>query len=260
MIPSRRSAAFTAWFAGHARGRIHKSFGRVFVRGLAGARELASRTPVLIVSNHTSWWDPLVLLHASEHLLGTEGHALMDAKNLRRLPFFSLVGAFGVDLDEPSDGAAAVRHAARLLDRPGRMVWVFPQGDERPITERPLGFRGGAAQVARVAKAAVTIPAAIRYEHAAEELPRLYLSFGAALPYERDVGAARASQEAAVLGEMDAIEASICGKSVDGEPFALAHRKDPAWPSVLAERMLAVMTAPRGLLLPAPRARRPDRS
>jgi 1-acyl-sn-glycerol-3-phosphate acyltransferase len=260
LIPSRRSAAFTAWFAGHARGRIHKSFGRVFVRGLARAREVAGRAPILVVSNHTSWWDPLVLLHASEHLLRTEGHALMDARNLRRLPFFSLVGAFGVDLDEPSDGAAAVRHAARLLDRPGRMVWIFPQGDERPITERPLGFRGGAAQVARVARSAVTIPAAIRYEHAAEELPRLYLSFGAALPYDRDVAAARASEEAAVLTEMSAIEASISGKSVEGDAFELVHRRDPAWPSVLAERMLAVMTTPRGLLLPAPRAARADRS
>ncbi len=260
MIPSRRSAAFTAWFAGHARGRIHRSFGRVFVRGLARARDIVKRAPILVVSNHTSWWDPLVLLHASAHLLGTEGHAMMDAKNLRRLPFFSLVGAFGVDLDEPSDGAAAVRHAARLLDRPGRMVWIFPQGDERPITERPLGFRGGAAQIARVARSAVTIPVAIRYEHAAEELPRLHLSFGPPLPYERDVTSARAAEEAAVVAEMDAIEASICGKSMKEDGFDLVHRKEPGFLSVLAERMLAFMTAPRGLLLPASRSRRVDRS
>lgn len=260
MIPSRRSAAFTAWFAGHARGRIHKSFGRVFVRGLAGAREIIARAPILIVSNHTSWWDPLVLLHASQHLLRTQGHAMMDAKNLRRLPFFSLVGAFGVDLDEPSDGAAAVRHAARLLDRPGRMVWIFPQGDERPISERPLGFRGGAAQVARVAKSAVTIPAAIRYEHAGEELPRLYLSFGAPLPYDRDVTSARAAEESAVLAEMEAIDATICRKSEARDGFELVHQRDPGWLAALAERMLAFMTAPRGPLLPAPRAPRADRS
>ena len=260
MIASRRSALFTAWFAGHARGRIHRGFGRVHVRGLAEAREIVARAPILIVSNHTSWWDPLVLLHASEHLLRTEGHAMMDAKNLRRLPFFSLVGAFGVDLDEPSDGASAVRHAARLLDRPGRMVWIFPQGDERPITERPLAFRGGAAQVARVAKSAVTIPAAIRYEHAGEELPRLYLSFGAPLPYERDVNAARASEEAAVLAEMATIDAAIQAKSEAQSGFELVHRRDPSWLSVLAERMLAFMTAPRAALPPALRARRADRS
>ena len=31
------------------------------------------------------------------------------------------------------------------------MVWVFPQGRERSVTERPLGFRAGSAEVARVA-------------------------------------------------------------------------------------------------------------
>lgn len=253
MIPSRRSRAFSAWFSSHARGRIQGAFGRVFVRGLARARELAGEAPLLVVSNHTSWWDPLVILHASEHLLGTEGHAMMDAKNLRRLPFFSLVGAFGVDLDRPSDGAASIRHAAKLLDRPGRLVWIFPQGDERPITERPLGFRGGAAHVARVAREAVTIPAAIRYEHAAEELPRLYLSFGERLPYEREVNASREAMESAVERELAAIDAAVCGRSVEGDPFDLIHRKDPPWTGTLAEKALSFLTAPRGLLLPSPK-------
>lgn len=259
MIESRKSRAFNAWFAGHARSRIAKTFGRVFVRGLAQAREHVASAPVLIVSNHTSWWDPLVILHASTHLLGTDGHALMDAKNLRRLPFFSLVGAFGVDLDKPADGAASVRYAARILDRPGRMVWIFPQGAERPITLRPLGFREGAAHVARVARRAVTLPAAIRYEHAAEELPRLYLSFGPALAYERDGAKARAAQEGAVTAELEAIDAAIKGDSVTGEAFELIHRRDPAWLGSVAERFLAAMTAPRSLMLLPPKERRGDR-
>ncbi len=249
MIPSRRSGPFSAWFASHARSRIQRSFGRVYVRGLARVRELATASPLLVVSNHTSWWDPLVILHASQHLLGTEGHAMMDAKNLRRLPFFSLVGAFGVDLDRPSDGASAIRHAARLLDRPGRLVWIFPQGDERPITE-PLTFRGGSAHVARVARGALTIPAAIRYEHAAEELPRLYLSFGAPLPYDRDVNTACESQVSAVAHELSIIDAAVCSRPFAGEPFELIHRKDPGWTAALAERALSVLTRPRALLLP----------
>lgn len=42
--------------------------------------------------------------------------------------------------------------------------------------------------------------------------------------------------------------------------FDLVHRKEPGFLSILAERMLAFMTAPRGLLLPASRSRRVDRS
>jgi 1-acyl-sn-glycerol-3-phosphate acyltransferase len=244
VIPSRKSALFDAWFASHARGRIARTFGRVIVRGVDATRARAQKSPLLVVSNHTSWWDPLVILHASTHLLGTDGHALMDARNLRRLPFFALVGAFGVDLDVPSDGASAMRHAARLLDRPGRLVWIFPQGAERPITERPLGFREGAAQIARLARSAITIPAAIRYELAGEEMPRLYLSFGPPLAAERDTALARAAQEQAVERELAEIDAEIAGRPARGEAFATIHQRGPSWLAILAERALALFTRP----------------
>src|SRR5690349_14741241 len=122
MIRAQRVGWFNAWFSGHARSRIRNTFGAVRVRGLDKARAHAAESPLLVVSNHTSWWDPLVALHVSTHMLGTSGHALMDAKNLRRLPFFALVGAFGADLDNPADGAAVIRYAARLLETPNHLV------------------------------------------------------------------------------------------------------------------------------------------
>ena len=92
MIPARKSPLFDAWFARHARGRFARSFEAVRVRGLEGLRATTREAPVLVVSNHTSWWDPLVTLLVS-HAVGTDGYALMDATNLRRLPFFARVRA-----------------------------------------------------------------------------------------------------------------------------------------------------------------------
>ena len=116
MIPARKGRLFRAWFAGHARTRLHDAFAAVRASGLDGARAALAAGPVQIVSNHTSWWDPLVVLYLTEHVLRCDGHAMMDAANLRRLPFFARVGAFGVDRTSAADGAAAIRYAARLLD------------------------------------------------------------------------------------------------------------------------------------------------
>lgn len=259
MIPAAKQRLFNAWFASHARGRIRRSFASVRVFGLARARALAAERPLLVVSNHTSWWDPLVVLHASQHLLGTDGYALMDAKNLRRLPFFAMVGAFGVDLDEPSDGAAAIRYAARLLDAPGKLVWVFPQGRERPITERPLGFRLGSAAIARVARRAATVPAALRYEVAGTERPEMYVSFGDAIEVDRDAARGREAQERAVEVEMDRIERAVRGEIVQG--FEEVFRSGESAAGGLASKALAWLAggAIRTPSLPAA-ARRPDRS
>jgi hypothetical protein len=199
-----------------------------------------------------------VVLHAAQHLLGADGHALMDARNLRRLPFFALVGAFGVDLDQPADGAAAIKYAARLLDRPGRLVWIFAQGRERPVTERPLAFRGGSAEIARVARRAQTLPAALRYEFAGAERPDLYLSFGAPLPAERDVARGRAAQEQAVEAELGRIEGAVRGEA----GFEDVHRSDEGAGSDLPTRALSFLTgtALSRLSLPAVGAGRRDRS
>ncbi|MDP9033939.1 MAG: lysophospholipid acyltransferase family protein, partial [Myxococcota bacterium] len=140
MIPAQKSLLFSRWFGWVAQRRIAGTFGAVRIRGLASVAALVAARPVLVVSNHTSWWDPLVVL-LSSRLLGANVYAMMDAKQLRALPFFARAGAFGVDLVDPRDGARAVRYAAGLLDRPGRLVWLFPQGREVPTTARPLAFR-----------------------------------------------------------------------------------------------------------------------
>ena len=260
MIPASKQRWFNAWFASHARSRIQRTFSAVRVRGLDRARAIAATSPILVISNHTSWWDPLVSLHASQHLLEADGHALMDAVNLRRLPFFAMIGAFGVDLDRPADGAAAIKYAARLLDRPGRLVWVFPQGRERPITERPLGFRPGSGEIARVARRAVTVPAALRYEFGSTERPVLYLSFGEQLGPERDAARAREQHEHAVEAELDHIERAVRGEGDLG--FIDVHRTVERAGADLASRALAFFTA-RAIArpsLPARAAGRRDRS
>lgn len=252
MIPAAKRRLFNAWFSGHARGRIRSTFGVTRVHGLARARALCEEAPVLLVANHTAWWDPLVALHVSQHLLGVDGYAMMDAKNLRRLPFFAFVGAFGVDLDRPADGAAAIKYTARLLDRAGRAVWIFPQGRERPVTERPLAFRPGSAEIARVARKARAVPVGIRYEFGGEERPALYISLGAALSPERDVDKALGAHERAVEAELARIERAVRG---EGEDFEEVHRAPVSWIGEAATRLLArfagsskthALTPPRG--------------
>ncbi len=240
MIRSRRVGWFNAWFCNHARSRIRNTFGEVRIRGLDAARVCAQSGPLLVVSNHTSWWDPLVALHVSLHMLGKAGHALMDAKNLRRLPFFALVGGFGVDLGNRADGVAAIRYAAELLETSNNLVWIFAQGTERPVTERPLGFRAGAGEVARMAEKAIVLPIGIRYEFGGAERPTLWLSIGEAVVASDDRAKNRTIQEEAVTVELDRIEKAVRGDGA--EEFATYWRMREDLVGAAMERMLAGMT------------------
>lgn len=236
MIPSRKLPVFERWFSGHAEARLRRGFSRVHVHGLGAARRATSEGPVVVVANHVAFWDPLVVLWLSARVLGVDGYALMDAANLRRLPFFAAVGAFGVDLDEPRDGARAMRYAARLLRGPGHVVWIFPQGGERPEAE-PLAFRRGAAEIARVARASV-LPLGLRYVHRGAERPEAFVSFGGPLgPGPRDVDAARRAHEEAVGAELARIGRHLL--EADAEPFEVALTAPVPRLGALAEAMLA---------------------
>lgn len=242
MIPARKSPRFTAWFARDAEQRLRRGFDAVRCRGIEGLRAAVRERPVVVVTNHTAWWDPLVALVTSVRVLEADAYAMMDAKNLERLPFFGKVGAFGVDLDDPRDGARAIRYGAKLLDRPGRLLWIFAQGKEVPITARPVVFRPGAAEIARIAKAAV-VPGALRYEMGKTPEPTLWLSFGTPLDASRDVDAARAEHEARVDEELDRIDRAIVSGE-DAGAFELLYTKPKGALFGVAQAALAFLTRP----------------
>lgn len=241
MIEARKSRWFSAWFARHCEARIRRSFEAVHVRGLDALADAGRRGSVLVVSNHTAWWDPLVAIWLTQRLLPLDSYAMMNATNLRRLPFFAKMGAFGVDLADPRDGARSLRYAARLLRSGRRVVWIFAQGDERPITE-PLVFRPGSAELARLAPEAAVVPLALRYEMGNAEKPRLLVSIGAPLAAKAD----RAAQEHAVRHELERLEA--WARSPD-DSFTCIMQASPSLLGAVAERMLAWFT--RSALQPA---------
>lgn len=236
MIPARKTRRFSAWFTTQAEKRMRRTFAAVRVRGLEHLRAALTGAPVILVSNHTSWWDPLVCLLVANRLVESDAYAMMDAANLRRLPFFARVGAFGVERSEAGLAAESLAYATDLLDRPGRLVWIFAQGDERPINQRPLGFKRGAAVVADRVPAAVVVPLAIRYVFAEREQPYLYLAFGPPCAASGEVEDRRLAMEAAVEAGLGAIEARLAAPD---DAFVEVLRARPRRLDALAERALA---------------------
>ncbi|MEZ4472844.1 MAG: 1-acyl-sn-glycerol-3-phosphate acyltransferase [bacterium] len=253
MIPARKTPRFSAWFTGQAVKRLQRTFAAVRVRGVESLAAALGPGPVILVSNHTSWWDPLVCLLVANRLVQSDAYAMMDAANLRRLPFFARVGAFGVDRSEAGLAGESLDYAAALLDRPGRLLWIFAQGDERPINQRPLGFRRGAAVVWERVPEARVVPLAIRYVFAEREQPYLYLAFGPALPSGEGIEARRVAMERAVEAQLDTIERALAAPDAS---FVERLRARPRRLERLAERALAWLNRRRRREIP--HARPPD--
>ncbi len=223
-------------FSRYTARRLGNAFSNVYIEGAEDARDHLADAPHLILANHSTWWDALVALWVSERVLGIDAYALMNAENLAKYPFFSRVGAFGVDIRDPKDGARGIFHAVRLLDRPGRAVWVFPQGEERSPFE-PLVLVAGAAQIARLAKRTRLLPVTLRYVMGPTDKPDLYIAMGPSVAPAESVKDGIAQQTSLLEAGLARIDHVLATRDLGRFIPVIARRPESPWGAWLLARI-----------------------
>lgn len=222
MIPARKfplGKKFVWWLIDSS---LRKHFDRVFLR-LRGERSDELRAlPIIVCANHSSWWDGY-LATLVERSLGVDTYLMMEEAQLRRYFFFAWAGCFSVDRHNARSALQSLQYAARLLkQKPGRMVWLFPQGEIFPNDLRPLVFYNGASYLARMTAPVLLYPVATRIEYQAEQRPDLFISVGEPLRVDAEVtraaGFLKSSTkqlEELVTAELDLLRADINARDLD---------------------------------------------
>ena len=234
-IRARHAPWATAALRRHVRGRAAKRFHGWWVGGEGLEAACDASQPLLLLPNHTSWWDGFVALELA-HRLGHRFHVMMQADQLAQIPFFARVGAFSVDHGDRRQAEADLAYAATLLV-PGNGVWIFPQGRRMPAGA-PLVIASGAARLARAAAPVRVVPVALRYPFVSEELPEAFAWIGR--PFAVDpgasLGAARRLIGAELAGAVGRLDAALATTERAGfEPLlAGAPSANKWWPAQLA--------------------------
>ncbi len=197
-------------------GSLRKYFDRVLFRMYAERTEEQRALPQIVCANHSSWWDGYVAA-VVERVLSVDGYLMMEEAQLSRYFFFRWAGCFSVNRHNPRSALQSLHYAAKLLkERPGRMVWLFPQGEISPNDRRPLVFFTGAAYLARLTAPVLLYPLATRIEYLAEQRPDLFISLGNPLLISPDeagtpgfVKRCTKQLEECVTSELDTLRADV---------------------------------------------------
>lgn len=176
---ARRSPRMVAFFERVMRGQVARTF-RALRVAKPGLPDLAADRPVMVFTNHPSWWDPAVFMAASSLLFpGRAGFGPIDAEMLERYRFMARIGVFGVP-QTGARGAARFLHTGRcILGEPDRVMWITAQGRFADPRERPLNLRSGAAHLLARCPQVQAVPMAIEYPFWSERRPEALLAFGA---------------------------------------------------------------------------------
>lgn len=222
-LPARKIALLeAAIFYALVQPALRRTFHRVALAGPPPAADL----PLVIYSNHPSWWDGYIAFLLARVVWRRDGYLMMEEPQLERYSFFRYCGVFGVDRRRPRQGWQAVRYAAALLDRPARLVWIFPQGVITPNDRRPLVTFAGAAHIACLAAPVRCLPVALRFEFLQEQRPVALVRVGAAHVVAPGTSARALHREmdARLTAELDALREDVLRDTTATYTTVLAGR------------------------------------
>ena len=160
------------------------------------------RGPAIIFGNHSSWWDPMLLVLLGHLLLPERKHyAPMDMGALDRYPIFRKLGIFPVEMASPRGAAQFLRTSTAILEE-GGVLWLTPQGRFADVREFPLAFKPGLAALALRKPEIPLIPMAIEYTFWDERLPETLVHFAKPMQVTANASTASATRELeTALGE-----------------------------------------------------------
>lgn len=172
--------------------RYRISFHELKVELDAAKSTVCDDLPVILVSNHVSWWDGFFLSEIQRRLFPRRPlYTFMLETELARFPLFRKIGVAGIRHDQPATLLRAFRSLKnKRISEPGFCVSFFPQGKLYPQDAGPRGFKRGIETLIRSLHPVQVVPVAIRIEPLRSPKPTAILRAGAAiLSNERSIPA-----------------------------------------------------------------------
>lgn len=98
--------------------------------------------PILMLSNHFSWWDGFIQYRLNRVHFGRRLHVMMLEEQLRKNPILNHCGCFSVRKNSRSI-IETLEYCQQILKSPENMVLVFPQGEIQSLYVEHIAFQSG---------------------------------------------------------------------------------------------------------------------
>lgn len=171
MITARHNILVYNFFRLYARLKIRKNFRATVLQGDTAL----SGKAVLLLSNHTSWWDGFWALYLNMIHFKKRYHFMMDESELRKRWLFSLSGGFSIRSTSRSL-FESLHYTEELLKDNNNLVVIYPQGKLYSSHTASVTFKRGIERLRFDRDAAPDVYFLVQltdyFEH---EKPTLYL-------------------------------------------------------------------------------------
>jgi len=178
------TARHTAWadwiFAWYLTRLCKRHFHKISVLGKIP--ETSSDLPLLLLPNHSTWWDGFFVYLLNKKLFRRKTYLMMLEAQLARYKFFSRLGAYSINPHSAGSIKNSLRYSVAVLNEkvaPRPMLCIFPQGELLPWDKRPLVYKNGLETIlSGYGGKANLLPLAIKTEFLNEQRAEAFFLFG----------------------------------------------------------------------------------
>jgi hypothetical protein len=175
---------------------------------LGNLPSIAERTPILLLPNHSTWWDGFFIYLLNLKVFRRPLYLMMLEEQLTKYSFFSKVGAYSIQLDNPKSVLQSMKYTLDILNQdsqPAPLVCIFPQGEMFPPSLGPIKVKTGFQWILKHTERDLTVvPVGMRIEYLDQQLPEVFFQFVS----EPDIGPKKIDSDTlelhltSVLGKM----------------------------------------------------------
>lgn len=102
----------------------------------------------------------------------------MEDKQMLQHRFFSKIGAFSVNLQNPRSAVKSLRYAGSSMERPDSSLFIYPEGKIVPFSTEKPEFKHGLGWLARECPECDLVPVGIYIHTARHDKPELFIRIG----------------------------------------------------------------------------------
>ncbi|RZK24977.1 MAG: glycerol acyltransferase [Flavobacterium sp.] len=147
MLRSRKSTFIFKLYSWYLSNIINKDFaGYTF-----NIPEVKNSEAILLLANHFSWWDGLLMFHINKRVFKKQFHVLVSEADYNKHSFLKYMGAFAPE-GKAKSTLDTLLYAGQLLDDPANLVLIFPQGKIYSSHVSSVSFEKGIMQVFNASK------------------------------------------------------------------------------------------------------------
>lgn len=145
---------------------------------------LDKKLPAVILPTHSTWWDGFFIYLLNDRFFKRRLFMMMLNEQLQNLRFFSRLGAYGIEKQNPKKILEGLRYTLGQLNDEN-LICIFPQGEITPVHQRPIILKRGITWILKYHTAPVQLlPVALYAELGEHQRPDVYIRFGQAMTTE----------------------------------------------------------------------------